>query len=289
MNWRFEFEAIGTNWTIDVVVFGVRITKEDLLARILSRIEEFDKNYSRFRNDSLVTRMANNRGIFKLPDDAEKLFEIYANFYELTKGVFTPLIGKTMEEAGYDAGYSLIPNKLSTLLKISDVYAFRKNEIEMLVPHVLDFGAAGKGYLVDIISELLLGLGIDKFCIDAGSDILTKNFPVIEIALENPLDTTQAIGIAKIKDQSLCASATNRRKWSDMNHIINGIDLLPAEEIIATWATANEAIIADAVTTALFFTDPEVLLPHYSFEYLILYKDYSIKRSAGFPAEVFIR
>src|SRR3546814_250944 len=60
--WRFD--ALGTPWRIDTeepLPDGVRTT-------VVERIERFDRAWSRYRDDSLVSRIAREPGHHRLPD-----------------------------------------------------------------------------------------------------------------------------------------------------------------------------------------------------------------------------
>lgn len=283
------FEAIGTHWVLDIYDVLSENDKAELLEAIHNRIEEFDKNYSRFRDDSLVTKMSQKAGKYELPQDAKPLFDLYQKLYTLTAGKFTMLIGNTMEQAGYDAQYSLKAGELSALPALENALVVSYPHIEILQPVVLDVGAAGKGYLVDIVTGIIEARGIKSFCVDAGGDIVYRNsdnFP-LDVGLENPLDTTQAIGVAKLVNQSLCASAGNRRKWEGFHHIINPDTLKSPDNVLATWVVADTGLIADGLATCLFFDAPGKFTKDFNFEYLIFYKDSSIQKSENFPAEIF--
>lgn len=288
--WQEKFEAIGTNWTIDIFDAPNDTEKSLLLSEIHSRINEFDLAYSRFRSDSLVTQMSQQAGEYILPEDATPLIKLYEKLYQLTKGKFTPLIGRTLELAGYDANYSLKPQKLVAPQVWDEVlvYESQKRTLTLQQPALLDFGAAGKGYLVDIVSGIIENHGIKSYTVDAGSDIRYRGQDVLKVGLENPNDVAQAIGIADLKNQSLCASAGNRRKWEGFHHIINPHTLESPQDILATWAIAETTLVADGIATALFLTTPETLTSHFDFQYLILYSDFSIQKSAEFPAELFL-
>jgi thiamine biosynthesis lipoprotein len=56
---QISFEAIGTRWELSVQDNVAEDAWHGLLKLIHQRITTFDKTYSRFRSDSLVTRMAN--------------------------------------------------------------------------------------------------------------------------------------------------------------------------------------------------------------------------------------
>jgi thiamine biosynthesis lipoprotein len=157
-------------------------------------------------------------------------------------------------------------------------------------PLMLDFGAAGKGYLVDLVGQVLRENGVQEFCIDAGGDILNKGkigAAPVRIGLENPHDIKQVIGVCELKNASICGSAGNRRTWGDFTHIINPKTMTSPRHIAAVWVVAETALVADALATALFFVPPALLVHKFQFEYVIINSDSSFLKSAGFPGEIF--
>ena len=286
---KFIFEAIGTRWQIDFNDDWPAEKQSDLRQQIEDRIEIFDQTYSRFRPDSLVTAMAKNQGTYTLPADAKPLLSLYQELYNITEGAFTPLIGQVLVDAGYDAKYRLKPKKLRPPERWAEVMDYRPPQLTLKKPVWLDFGAAGKGYLIDLVGELLKQKGLNSFCIDAGGDILQQSEKnrLLRVGLEDPRNAQRVIGLAKITNCSLCGSAGSRRQWDRFHHIIDPRRLESPKHILAVWVMAKTALIADALTTCLYFFPAESLEPHYSFEYLILYPDNSIKKSENFPAEIF--
>ena len=93
-------EAIGTHWEIE----AHEPLDDRLRRRILERIERFDATHSRFRPDSLVSRVAAapDGGRFAFPDDAPALFALYDRLYAATGGAVDPLAGRDLELLGYD-------------------------------------------------------------------------------------------------------------------------------------------------------------------------------------------
>ena len=288
---QLNFKAIGTSWKIDIYKKIGEIKEAELFDVIKNRIEIFESNYSRFRESSIVTQISKEKSLgqtFIMPDDAEKMLSFYYDLYNLTDGFFTPLIGNLLSDAGYDAKYSLIAKeKLTASPTWSESIEYHHPNLFVKKPAMLDFGAAGKGYIIDIIGELLEQNDIDEYCIDAGGDILHKGKNPINVGLENPKNTKEVIGVYTLANGSICGSAGNRRAWDRFNHIMNPKTLESASEILAIWVTANSAMLADALTTCLFFVLPDKLMTHYNFEYIIMYKDFSIEKSAGFEAKFF--
>ncbi len=283
------FEAIGTHWQIDIFDPLAEDVQQRIIESIKARIDAFDRAYSRFRPDSLVTEMSLKAGEYTLPPDAEPLLDLYKELYDRLGGSFTPLIGQTLVEAGYDAVYSLEPKILSRLPTWEEALDYRYPKLALKRPAVLDFGAAGKGYLIDIVAQILYTEGVQSFCVDAGGDMFYAHpqNKLLDVGLENPLDTTEVIGIATIANESICGSAGNRRTWKNFNHIINPFTQESPKNILAVWTIADTTLLADALSTCLFFVPGKTLTPHYDFEYVILYQDFSIEKSQYFPATFF--
>lgn len=280
---RLSFEAIGTYW--DIELFGKVPT--DIESSMLARIDQFDARYSRFRTDSFVRNLT--PGTYDMPDDALPMLELYDQLYALTDGAVTPLIGETLSDAGYDAQYSFEPVKQTVPEQLETVLVHDSKTLTLKQSAVMDFGAAGKGYLVDIICELLKNKGVDSAIINAGGDIryYSNDTEVVEFGLEHPEDKSLAIGIAAINNRSLCGSSIYARKWGKYHHIIDGRSGVSPMHLKAVWVVANSTMVADGLTTALFFVKPAVLAAHFDFEYVIINQDYSLQYSPGFPAHFF--
>jgi FAD:protein FMN transferase len=282
-----NFEAIGTRWVIDIFSVLPEAGYTAIKAQIRERIEEFDKTFSRFRQDSLVTQMAHAGGEYHLPEEGVEMLSLYQTLYDLTGGAFTPLIGSVMEQAGYDASYSLRPKKLHTPRRLDDVFILSGRKLFMKEPALLDFGAVGKGKLIDIVAMILEEQGISNYCVDAGGDIRYRGTKFLRVGLEHPEQMQQVIGVAKIKNQSIAASAGNRRKWGKFHHIIHPHTLISPQHILATWVVTGSTMLADAIATALFLIAPDKLIGDYQFSYVILLADFSVQQSKDFPAELY--
>jgi len=91
-----------------------------------------------------------------------------------------PLIGRQLELLGYDPTYSLTPAPAA--LRAAERARARPTWAADIVrdgttlitrrPLVIDVGAAGKGYLVDIVSAMLQQAGVAGFVVDAGDTAL---------------------------------------------------------------------------------------------------------------------
>lgn len=278
-----EFEAIGTSWFIEAADVSEVAA---LRASIGALVEDFDRNYSRFRNDSLVSKMADSAGTYQLPDDAKLLIDCYRDAYDLTDGIVTPLIGQVLSDAGYDKDYSLKAGTPVSPPAWDDVLSYSFPKLTLKTPALLDFGAAGKGYLVDIVGTIISDHTEGPFLVDAGGDMCIRNKEV-HIGMEDPHDPSKVIGVITLSSGALCGSSGSKRAWQGYHHVIDPFSLASPHEILAVWCVAADTLTADMATTCLFLGNGMEYVKKYGVEYAILLRDYSLDCSDGFPAELF--
>jgi thiamine biosynthesis lipoprotein len=155
---------------------------------------------------------------------------------------------------------------------------------------VIDVGAAGKGYLVDIVSGILREAGFARFVVDGSGDIRHTGECSVRIGLEHPFDPRLVIGVANLQNRALCASAVTRRAWGDgLHHTLDARTGVPARDVVATWVVADEAATADGLATALFFTGAEDLARAFRFSYVRMFADGRAEISRNFDGEIFTR
>lgn len=273
-------------------------------------IDGYERMLSRFRQDSLVTAMreARHGGSFDFPDWALGLFELYDQLTDATEGAIDPCVGEDLIRLGYDAAYSFViqadaDERLGALHSRPTWRCNVERHGTTLVirrPVSLDFGACGKGYLVDLIASMIRPVS-PRFAIDAGGDLLIHSPETpITIALEDPADPARAVGTASVTSGAFCASAPSRRHWGEaaghrLHHLLNAIDGQPATQVAATWTYVNGdhsaqqtlTALADGLATALFVTQPQQLRAHFRFDCALLTDTRHAKSSAGFPGNFF--
>lgn len=281
----WQFEAIGTQWQIDTA----RPLPDAVRADVRGCIKRFDRTWSRFRDDSLVADIARGPGDWELPDDAESLLSMYDELHEATGGAVNPLVGRRLSDLGYDQDYSLTASAEIGAVPTWDSVEWKPPVLTTIEPVLLDVGAAGKGLLVDLVSNMV-GRETHHFTVDASGDLYHGGTTPLRVALEHPLDPTRAIGVAEIDpEDALCASATNRRAWGDgLHHVIDARTGRPTDDVIATWVvTPQSCMRADGLATAYFFAGPEALGGLYQHEFVRMFVDGRVEWSPNFPGEVF--
>lgn len=308
---KVSYESMGTTWDISI---WDEISDEELgilNEKIFNMSDNFDKTYSRFIRSSLVWKIAESAGVYEVPSDFISMLNTYMDLYEPSEKKLNPLVGFTISDLGYDIEYSLeekidiriTPDLFDTVEidrldgHLSRLSRLKSSKIKTTLPVLFDFGALGKGYFVDKISDYLKNKGIKRFLVNGSGDIYysggtdTKERIPITVGLEHPNNKAQVIGTIEMFEGSMCASGTNRRKWGEHHHVIDPLTnrSTPTETgILAVWVIAPSATLADALATCLFFVQPEKLLEKgFVFEYVIMNADNMIKKSEGWKGEIF--
>ena len=259
-----------------------------MVRAVAERVERFDRDWSRFRADSRISRLARAPGRHELSGDAGPLLAFYRELYDATAGRVSPLVGRSLEALGYDADYRLrAADDILPPPAWDDAVAWDGSALEVARPVTVDVGAAGKGYLVDLVSDLLADAGIDEHIVDASGDLRSRGVPM-RIALEHPLDPSKAVGVAELVDGAFCASATTRRAWGDgLHHVLDAITGLPTRGVVATWVLAPTALVADGLATALFFDPASEFVSRSATAYARMSSDGTLDASTAFPGELF--
>ncbi|KXA20047.1 hypothetical protein HMPREF3208_00886 [Gardnerella vaginalis] len=333
--------ALGTGIIISSSVpISQRVQK-----RIRAFVEEYESVLSRFREDSLVSRMsrAEDGGEFEFPTWAQPLFALYSEFYAATHGAFDACVGADLLALGYNNSVRFIPQSAAGSGKnensSSDSWSNYRRALPVTwadisqggggttlctnQPVQLDFGAAGKGYFVDFVTQIIkeelseqLHEDFD-FLVNAGGDMracFSKENSQIKVALENPFDTTQAVGVASIASGALCASSSARKRWKvkeasylgkdasgfESNliatHLINALDGIPACDLCASWAYVPAktcdfpAAYADAIASALFVSkesDLQKIVQNVGAEFAVISPNHALRKTRAFPAHFF--
>lgn len=288
---EYTFTATGTEWHIEVFDHISSNVWSRVQSSIDAKVRNFEATFSRFKPDSWISQLAKSPGSFALPEDARAMLDLYKELHAISGESFTPLIGQTLVDTGYDASYSFQPKpSIISPPRWGDVMTY-DSVGEMLTMHSaaqLDFGAIGKGYLVDLVAQILEEHDISGYIVDAGGDLRCSHpTSSLSFGLENPDVLGEVIGVAELKQGALCGSSGNRRRWSTFHHVIDPHTISSPEHIAAVWVRAETAILADGLATCLYFVPAATLKKKYTFEYILVMDNATAEVSRDFPGQLF--
>lgn len=245
--------------------------RESSTLRALEWFERVERTCSRFDPDSELTRLTRHAG--EAVHVSDILFEIVRfalAVAEESDGAFDPTVGHTLAAAGFDRDYRTGRAMAApTLDEASDFRAIHIDEHAKTVmldrPISLDLGGVAKGFAVDLAARELRENGFHNFVIDAGGDLYVAghnaNDEPWSVGIRHPRAENEIIETLRLSDVAICTSGDYERVASRStagvtHHLVDPRTRHSAIELASVTVIAPGAMIADALSTAVFVLGP---------------------------------
>lgn len=216
----------------------------------------------------------NQKGSATIDYRLYKMIEYGASWYSKTNGLLNIGIGdltdvwKKYRDAGTgvpsldelkDADINF--NDILINETISDIEDAKVSNSVILSNGVtIDLGAISKGYTTELVGDYLKSVGLNKFIINAGGNVLVgdyyKNSGTYKIGIEDPTDTSKVYKVVKGNNIAVVTSGGYQRNYTyngvTYNHIIDPTTLYPANNMQSVTIIDKSSKEADALSTTLF-------------------------------------
>lgn len=235
-------------------------------------LERLEQCWSRFRNDSQLTRLNRSAGTwFQLSDTLAAAVDRAIRLHDLTNGVFDPTIHGQLVAAGYDRPFRQVsldqPGPVPASIPSPGVARIeRADDMIRLPPGVsIDLGGVGKGLAADMIAVGLIARGARSACVSLGGDIRVAGGVPTEggwnIPVADPVRPGHVLGHVQVANAAIVTSTTAFRRWTKggqaMHHLIDPRSGLPSERgVLAVVAMAPEAWFAEGHAKAALIEGP---------------------------------
>jgi thiamine biosynthesis lipoprotein len=200
-------------------------------------VQDFEAKYSRFRPDSLVSRInaAAGRAAVPVDEEASGLLDLCDTLFTMTRGVMDPTALPLIRLWNWKAARPMLPSEVQILAarRLVGWGKVQRSPGRVFLPEpgmALDFGGFGKEYAVDRVAQLALDHGLADVLVDFGHDLRALGTPpgrpAWHVGLEDPAHpgsfrTSLAVagsrGIASSGDYVRCFELNGRR----FGHIID--------------------------------------------------------------------
>lgn len=285
--YSYQIETCGSLLTIDLMASH---DPHSLIQECFSYAQWFDQKYSRFIPGNWLDTVNTTPWIHVLDDESFSLLSFSLQLAELTDGAFDPTISPALEAHGYDRDYSRVakPEGFAKTRGYEHV-ELGDHTVQLHEGVHLEFGAVGKGHVLDIIDGMLCYAGLEHFIINFGGDIIARGG--YKIGLENPFNLEQLIGTIVVDGFAVAASNGAKRKFGDFHHLLDAVSGQPIRDIAGVFIAAPTGLLADAYSTAVFVSGEEKgveLLEHAEdITGMIVFSDGRFWKKGSYPGEVF--
>ena len=245
---------------------------EDAVRAAKEEIERLDALLSTGNDKSEIGQLNKNKK-GQISADTQYLLNRSLTIYEETDGAFDITIYPVMKAWGFTDDNFRVPDAdelkdLLTLTDASDIsydketlqIAFKKDGMQ------IDFGGIAKGYTSARIMDIFLACGIKSGLVNLGGNVQAlgtkKDGSSWRVAVQDPQDTDQYLGVLSIQDKAMITSGGYERYFEQdgrtYHHIIDPKTGYPMENgLISVSIVTADGTLADGLSTSVFIMGKE--------------------------------
>jgi thiamine biosynthesis lipoprotein len=242
----------------DVELLAVGMGAERRLARAMRWLSAYESRFSRFRDESELSRLNAFGRPFHASPALFRLIALAIEFARRSDGLFDPTILHRLEDAGYDRSFELLSPEQTRPAHDAgrtetwrDVHLDQSTRTITLPPGAgLDLGGIGKGFAVDRLAAIL---GTPSL-VNCGGDVFAAGRAPGEngwrAGVSDPFAPEKDLMVLTVEDAGIATSSTMNRRWRvdgrQKHHLIDPRTGEPSEsDAVQVTVVAPTALEAD--------------------------------------------
>lgn len=244
----------------------------ELINKAIKEIKRLEKIFNVHITNSELSRVNNAAYDFNVNLSEELGYLLKKSFYfaKLTKGAFDPTLlrlkilwkmpGPPLFQMPSEA--QVLASKKKTGYK---KVVLKNNKVKFKISGIgFDLGAIAKGYIIDKVAMIFKKHGVKSAYINIGGDVFLigkKENRKWIVGIQHPRDKNKMLSVLRLTDMAVVTSGDYQRyriiKNKRYHHIINPKTGYPAWNCISATVIAENAMTADALSTAVFVMGPD--------------------------------
>jgi thiamine biosynthesis lipoprotein len=222
---KLSFPALGTQCEVQYTAPSGDDQAVTFERAAVAWVAAFEAKYSRFRPDSVLSRInaAAGRDWVAVDAEMEGLLKLCDHLHFLTHGILDPTTLPLIRLWNYKASPPRVPTG-AEIAAAQALVGFKKVQRapgRVFLPTAgmaLDFGGFGKEYAVDIVAQLALDHGITSVLVDFGHDLRAlgtpPDRPAWHVGLEDPRRPGTAAGSIGVTGKGVASSGDYLRSFT---------------------------------------------------------------------------
>jgi len=264
---KVAFRALGTDCYIQFRCEDAKRALE-FVAAALGWLSAFEAKFSRFKPDSLVSRINQAAGKEWVPVDAEMetMLDLADAMYRLTDGVMDASMLPLIKVWDWKVVHERLPSdeEIARAMSLSNWKDVKRKGGTVFLPREgmgLDFGGFGKEYAVDQVIAIAKKHGITDALVDLGRDIFAIGgngvHPFWHVGIQDGIQTEKCVGGLAVSGFAVCASGDYARRFEHKGvrygHILDRRTGWPVRHgLRAVTVIAPSCLLAGIYSTSVF-------------------------------------
>ncbi|HYF37128.1 MAG TPA: FAD:protein FMN transferase, partial [Prosthecobacter sp.] len=228
----------------------------------------FEAKFSRFRPDSMVSRINAAAGRQWVPIDREmeQMLDMADAMHSLTGGILDPAMLPLLRVWDWKKVHEQLPSEaeIQQALALSNWRDVERKPGKIFLPRQsmgLDFGGFGKEHAVDQLIGIARRHGIQDALIDLGRDLFAIGgnglHPFWHVGIQSGIQPDQCIGGLAVSGYAVCASGDYARRFEHQGvrygHILDHRTGWPVRHgLRAVTVLAQTCLVAGIYATCVF-------------------------------------
>ena len=272
--------SLGTSYSIQYE--GGINNDEKIKKEIDSLFEIINQSLSTYISDSDISKINRGDSLLVVDKHFKKVFNKSHQIWDISDGFFDPTVGSLVNAYGFGPEIKINNISKKQIDSLIELTGFLK--VSMTLEGTIkkkfhniyfDFNAIGKGYMVDVISELLDNYKIKNYLIEIGGEIIAKGInpnsgKYWKIAIDTPdqKKNRKFIKTILLKNKAIATSGNYRKYRIDS---LSGIKYVHSinpkngqsiqSNILSVSVIASDCMTADGWATALMIMPIEFSIP----------------------------
>lgn len=294
---RFGFRAMGS--PCELSLYGAaRADLEGVVRACAREIARLEKKFSRFRDDSLASRINRSAGDargLRVDDETAALLDFAETAHRESAGRFDPTSGVLRRVWNFKSGACPSREAIDGVLRLVGWSKLVWKRPRLVLPQAgmeLDFGGFVKEYAADRVAELARSAGVRSGIIDLGGDLAVvgphPNGEPWRVGIRNPRRPDEAMarialtrgGLATSGDYERCMIVDGVR-YSHLLDPRNGESFRQGPACVSV--TADHCLVAGVTATIAMLHEQgedEAFLSRVGLPHLVVAQDGRIRGTA---------
>lgn len=270
---RYDSMTFAMDTVMNMTVYDEK--GDEVLLEAEKEIQRLENLFSVTKENSEVAKLNEQAGkeSVSISKETADLLLTGKTLSKETEDAFDITVSPVVKAWGFTEETHTVPSqeKLNKLLPLVDAEALSVEENGQKaylskVGMAVDLGGIAKGYTADCVMSLLRKEGVSSAVVSLGGNVATigtkPDGSPWKVAVSNPLQTEDYVGMLEVKDSSVVTSGGYQRFFEKdgkkYHHIIDPSTGYPAESgLLSVTILSPNGTRADGLSTALFVMGEE--------------------------------